>query len=158
MSTHAPIRSSAIDTQPFLAAIAEQAGLPSLTLNDQNVCCLSAPGEIDIQIEADAESGQVLLLAPLGPLGEDASGGASRSLLAANFLFQGTRGESLSLDPDSRIVFLCAALELASVDTDFAVNWFIRFADTARHWRSRWQSQPTEVSNRVPLPISVLRG
>jgi len=46
--SQASIWSTIIDTQPFLAAIAGQAGLPSLTLNNQNVCCLSAAGEIDI--------------------------------------------------------------------------------------------------------------
>jgi len=92
----------------IVRAIGSALALPDLAFNEDGVCCVFIPGELELQFEWIADSSQLLLLAPLGDLGDDADGPRSRALLAANFLFNGTRGESLSLEPGSGKVYLCA--------------------------------------------------
>jgi hypothetical protein len=107
--------------------------LPDLRFNEDKVCCLFQPGELDLQMEWVPEQSRLMLLAPLGPIGGDPQ--RARALLAANFLFGGTRGETLSLEPDSDQVFLCAGIELGEVSTAHAIELIERFIDTAKQWR-----------------------
>jgi hypothetical protein len=108
--------------------------LPDLRFNEDKVCCLSEPGELDLQMEWVPEPGRLMLLSPLGPIGSDPQ--RARALLAANFLFGGTRGETLSLEPESDQVFLCAGIELDELSTAHAIELIERFIDTAKQWRA----------------------
>jgi hypothetical protein len=108
--------------------------LPDLKFNEDRVCCLFRPGELDLQLEWVPDQARLMLLSPLGLLGNDPQ--RARALLAANFLFGGTRGETLSLEPDSDEVFLCAGIDLDEVSTLHAIEMLNRFIDTAKQWRA----------------------
>ena len=58
----------------------------------------------------------------------------ARTLLKANFLFAGTRGETLSLEDGTDRVFLCTGIDLNEMPTGHAIELFTRFVDTARQW------------------------
>ena len=119
----------------FLAHLAAVLSLPGLRLNEDSVCCLYAPGELEIQMEWVPEGGRMLVLAPVGTLGADPA--RARGLLGANFLFGGTRGESLSLEPGGDRVFLCREIGLEVLSVEQAIERFEAFIDTSRQWQRR---------------------
>lgn len=138
----------------FLAHLAVVLSLPDLRLNEDSVCCLYTPGELEIQMEWVSEGGQMLVLAPVGTLGPDPE--HARGLLGANFLFGGTRGESLSLEPGGDRVFLCREIELEVLTVEQAIERFEAFIDTARQWQRRL-AQPGSGTFLQALPSSVIK-
>jgi hypothetical protein len=119
----------------FLAHLAVVLSLPGLGFNDDSVCCLFTPGELEVQMEWVPEGERLMVLAPVGRLSEDPT--HARGLLWANFLFGGTRGETLSLEPDDDRVFLCRDIELGLLSVEQAIERFEAFIDTARQWQRR---------------------
>jgi len=65
-----------------------------------------------------------------------------RHLLAANFLFQGTRGESVGLEASSGRAMLCRQFDPAITSPAAGVELFRRFADTANRWRQHLAEFP----------------
>ncbi len=147
-----------MSAQEILQALRTLLGLPDLTFNEDGVCCIYIPGELEIQIEWDPDSRKLIALGSIGPLGDDPDGSLARSLLAANFLFSGTRGESLSLEPDTRKVFLCAAFSVANESAAPLIDWFEGFVDTAQHWRQRLQTDPANLTSSLPPGANLVRG
>ena len=123
--------------QEIIAVLRSALSLGGLTFDEQGVCCVFIPGELELQFEWDTDANRLIALALLGDLGDDADGRRSRALLAANFLFSGTRGETLSLEADTQRVFLCAAFSAAGQAADALVAWLEGVVDTAQHWRKR---------------------
>jgi len=82
--------------QDFLAALSEATGVP-LAFREDLTCCLLTPQGFEIQIEHAPEQSAIVFVAALGSVqpGDEA---LLRHLLEANFLFQGTRGESVGLE------------------------------------------------------------
>ena len=116
----------------FITALSAVMSLPELRFNEDLVCCVSSPGELNIQMEWVPQMGRLMVLAPVGHLGSDAE--LPRTLLKANFLFAGTRGEALSLEDGTDRVFLCTGIDLDEMPTAHAIELFTRFVDTARQW------------------------
>lgn len=133
----------------FLDHLGAVLSLPGLRFNDDSVCCLAAPGEIELQMEWVAQAARLILLAPLGTLSGDAD--QARMLLSANFLFGGTRGETLSVDPDGDQIFLCAGIDLAEVSVEHAIVIVERFIDTAKQWRKVLDG---EVTSLLPVHLA----
>jgi hypothetical protein len=134
--------------QDIIQTLRSALSLNALSFNEEGVCTVFIPGELEIQFECDTESGQLIALGLLGNLGDDVDGQRARTLLAANFLFSGTRGESLSLEPDTRKVFLCAAWAAAGNSPASLVEWLENFVDTARYWRNRLEAR--EIASSAP--------
>lgn len=119
-------------SERFLRDLSVVMSLPGLRFNEDGVCCLSGSDGLDIQMEWVPEMGRLMVIAPVGMLGDDPQ--LPRTLLAANFLFAGTRGESLSVENNGNRVFLCAGLDLDEISAEHAVELFTRFVDTAKQW------------------------
>lgn len=144
--------------QRLIQIIGSALSLPELAFNDEGVCSVFIPGELELQMEWDEGSGQLVLLAPVGLLGDDLDGSLSRTLLGANFLFNGTRGETLSLETGTGKIFLCAARPFGPDSESALIDWLAGFVDTAQHWRRRLLNR-----DRVPAPspsesINQVRG
>lgn len=122
----------------FLSTLRAATGLNSLAFNGDSVCCLSVPGRLEVQIEWSAGNGQLLFLAPVGNLDDDDGGKLARTLLSANFLFRGTRGETLSLEEETGRVFLCLQTDAAAISALKAMERFTAFLDTAKRWREHF--------------------
>jgi hypothetical protein len=133
----------------FLSALRSATGLNSLVFNEDSVCCLSVPGRLEVQIEWSSESGQLLFLAPVGSLDGDSAGELARTLLSANFLFRGTRGETLSLEEETGRVFLCLQTDTTGTTVAKAMERFTAFLDTAERWREHF---PTPGVHAIDLP------
>ena len=121
--------------QDFLAALSESIGV-LLAFREDLVCCLSTPEGLEIQIEWAPEHRAIVLLAPLGQLPPGCGEVRCRELLAANFLFRGTRGETISLEDTTDRIMLCQQFDPEKTATADAVETFRRFADTASQWRN----------------------
>ena len=119
-------------SEGFLRDLSVVMTLPGLAFNEDRVCCISDSAGLDIQMEWIPQMGRLMVIAPVGMLGDDPQ--LLRTLLAANFLFAGTRGESLSVENSSNRVFLCAGLDLDEVSAEHAIELFTRFVDTAKQW------------------------
>jgi hypothetical protein len=119
--------------EEFLAALSEAIGVP-LAFREDLTCCLSTPQGFEIQIEYAPEQSAIVFVAALGSVqpGDEA---LLRHLLEANFLFQGTRGESVGLEASSGRAMLCRQFDPATTSTAAGVELFRRFADTASRWR-----------------------
>lgn len=141
----------------FLSALRSATGLTSLVFNEDSVCCLSVPGRLEVQIEWAAESGQLLFLAPVGNLEGDSGGELARSLLSANFLFRGTRGETLSLEEETGRIFLCLQTATSDVTVAQALERFTAFLDTAERWRENFPT-PGPITRDVPAFSPHLRA
>jgi hypothetical protein len=133
----------------FLSALRSATGLGSLVFNEDSVCCLTVPGRLEVQIEWAAGSGQLLFLAPVGSLDGDSGGELARTLLSANFLFRGTRGETLSLEEETGRVFLCLQTDTTGTTVSQAMERFTAFLDTAERWREHF---PTPGVHAIDLP------
>ena len=144
-----------IVAERFLDTLAVVLSLPGLRLNEDSVCCLYTPGEIEIQMEWVAEGGRLMVLSPVGTLSSDPA--HARGLLWANFLFGGTRGESLALEPEGDRVFLCREIELEVLSMEQAIERFEAFVDTARQWQRRLAEAGSGAKLQALTPMPMLR-
>lgn len=136
----------------FLQALGQVLALPPLALNSDRVCGLYTPGGIQVQMEWVPSEQALLMVAAVGQLDSQDPGAHAQRLLHANFLFAGTRGEAIALEPDTQRLFVCARLEPAEVSLDHAVALFSRFVDTAQHWHDHLQGQsPDSVALSEPV-------
>lgn len=131
--------------QDFLSALSESIGVP-LAFREDLTCCLSTPEGFEIQIEHAPDHNAVIFVAALGsvPPGDEA---LLRHLLEANFLFQGTRGESVGLEASTGRAMLCRQFDPATTSPVAGVDLFRRFADTAKRWRAHLVDFPTSATN-----------
>lgn len=135
----------------LLQALGQVLALPALALNSERVCGLYAPGGVQVQMEWVPSEQALLLMAGVGQLDSRDPGGHAQRLLQANFLFAGTRGETIALEPETQRLLVCARLEPAEVSLEHAVELFSRFVDTAQRWHDHLHSQGDE-SPALPEP------
>lgn len=130
--------------QDFLDALSESTGVP-LAFREDLTCCLSKPEGFEIQIESAPEQDAVVFTAALGhvPAGDER---LLRHLLAANFLFQGTRGESVALEESTDRAMLCRQFCPSRLSPAEGVELFRQFADTATRWREHLDEVPVSPS------------
>ena len=135
--------------QDFLDTLSESIGVP-LAFREDLTCCLSTPEGGEIQIESAPEQDAVVFTAALGhvPAGDERF---LRHLLAANFLFQGTRGESVALEESTDRAMLCRQFCPSRLSPAEGVELFRQFADTATRWRQHLAEVPaTAAAARSP--------
>lgn len=121
----------------FLTELGTQLGLPELAFSEQNAVSLEAGGKVEIQIEWEAESRNLVFLAQVGHPPEDRREAVFRALLEENFLFSGTYGETLCVDPDRGRIMICLLLPLELWPVDQIQGRFVRFLEVALHWIDR---------------------
>jgi hypothetical protein len=128
----------------FLEALSESIGVP-LAFREDLTCCLSTPEGFEIQIESAPEQDAIVFTAALGPVpaGDER---LLRHLLAANFLFQGTRGESVALEESTDRAMLCRQFSPSRLSPAEGVELFRQFADTATRWREHLDEMPASTS------------
>jgi hypothetical protein len=132
----------------FLEALSESIGVP-LAFREDLTCCLSTPEGVEIQIEHAPEQSAIVFVAALGSVqpGDEA---LLRHLLEANFLFQGTRGESLGLEASTGRAMLCRQFDPGTTSTAAGVDLFRRFANTASRWREHLAEFPATARGSTP--------
>ncbi|HMR30297.1 MAG TPA: type III secretion system chaperone [Geminicoccaceae bacterium] len=142
----------------LLAAVGQQIGIAELALDDAGCCALSFD-DVVVNFEADAESERLFLYAEVGDAPEGLAEALYRDILAANLLWQGTGGATLSLDAAGRRFVLGHAVPVGRIgEVDF-VTTVERFVDIAETWRRRIaETGPQSAEPIVPLPGIVTPG
>jgi hypothetical protein len=140
----------------FLDALSESLGV-SLAFREDLTCCLSTPEGFEIQIESAPEQDAIVFTAALGPVpaGDER---LLRHLLAANFLFQGTRGESVGLEESTDRAMLCRQFSPSRLSPAQGVELFRQFADTATRWRQHLAEGPDTTTPANSATEALLRA
>ena len=90
------------------------------------------------------DGGASIVSADLGPLAEDDADALVGEMLEANHAFQGTAGATLSVDPETKHVFLRKRVWPDDSDEDAVLSEIAVFADKAREWRERIGEESTQ--------------
>lgn len=92
--------------------------------------------EIDGETVILQDAGELLLIcAEIGELPEDGKDALLASAMKANFLYQGTGGSTLALDPSAGRLVVQKYNWLERLDPETVFDTLERFADTAAAWR-----------------------
>jgi hypothetical protein len=127
----------AADSTPGFSALLQSfgkdIGLEGMTLDEEGYLALQT--EAGTSVHCQVEDGRLMLLASLGrlPTGEK-SAPAMKSLLAANALWEGTRGATLSIEPTSDEVLLAQRWTLAELEKTGIQSALETFLAVITHW------------------------
>ena len=92
--------------------------------------------EIDGETVILQDAGELLLVrAEVGEIPADGREGILASAMEANFLYQGTGGSTLALDPSAGRLVVQKYNWLERLDPETVFDTLERFADTAAAWR-----------------------
>lgn len=130
----------------LLADFGDALGLDRLSLDEKGYCCLGFDDWL-VNIEAVADSALVLLYTSVGVLPADAAPEIYRSLLDANYFFQGTAGATVGLDLAAGTVALTRVVDTAGMQV---LDWegvLAGFVDAAESCARRLQ-QPAGAALR----------
>lgn len=106
-------------------------GMTELALDDAGMCLLALEDDTVITIGYDITSKQLILMSPLDAV--EPTELVLRNMLIANFLWHGTEGATLALNPGGRVALLQRAVP-DTVDVPGLQAAFEAFALQARKW------------------------
>lgn len=121
----------------FKALVAEfgaTLGLGDIAPDEDGYGAIEIDG-LAVHLQYDDERDEVVIFARLGQAEPDRLEEIYTELLAANLFWQGTRGATLSIEPEDGIVFIADRLALERLDPEALGDWLGRFTDIAEHWR-----------------------
>ena len=98
------------------------------------------------------DGGASIVSADLGPLAEDDAEALAGEMLEANFLYQGTGGATLAVDPRNGHLYLQKYNWLDRLDVEKAVTGLTRFADMVKLWKGL----VAETTAHAPVASDVL--
>jgi len=125
--------------QALIAELGQTLGQADMAAGDDGYVGLVIDDH-EIHIQHDAEDDVVVLFARLPEADPARRDAINAMLLAANVLWQGTRGATFSADLDTGRIFLADRRGLAELDVESLSVWIERFANVAAHWRERIES------------------
>ncbi len=123
-----------MDFRELMADFAAKVGLEDFAPNAEGVCQLIDENTV-ITIQDCGEIGLILVTAPLAKLPARAAAGLLRRLLAANFLYEKTKGATLALDEKSGTLYLTRYDVLAQLDGEGLKARLENFATVLDLWR-----------------------
>lgn len=140
----------------LMAALGLQVGITDLGLDDADCCTLSFDATV-VNFEADAETHRLFLYVDVGDAPEHLPEALYRDLLAANLLWRGTGGATLSLDEARRRFVLAHAVPVERISEVDFVETVERFADIAESWTRRVAEIETHPDAEIaPLPAGLI--
>ena len=114
----------------------------AISFSDQLVTCVSAEEE------------GLVVFAKLGAAPENSTT-FLEELLSANLFWRDTQGATLSLDPETRGVFLAQRIPISTTDKTATLQEKIeRFAQTQAAWTSVLESMNEEDMDASPMPMN----
>lgn len=121
----------------LMTGFGEKVDLPHFAPNEQGLCEIySEQGTITFQHVPEEE--MVLTTGVVCRLGAAPSARFYRTFLEANFMYQKTRGSTLSIDPETNAVMLTRYDRLCDLTLDRFVATVEAFATALVEWRE-WQ-------------------
>lgn len=140
----------AVDPDRVVAEFGALLGMPGLRLDEQRHCSLLFDRRHRLAIACDSASGRLVLHCAVGPLPPGAGADTLSTLLRANYLWRGTQGATLSLDPDGRQITLMSALPLQGLDVPQLNGAVERLLDGVDAWQ-RFLADPQRGDNAPAL-------
>ena len=141
----------------LIRGLAERIGIGGEIEVDSDQRCLLEFDGMGVVIQGVDAAETVALLSPVGMPPPENPEQLYRALLEANYLFQGTSGATLSVNPDGGGVMLCRQLDGKSLDADGLLVALDAFLNTLVAWRSfvgeyRAKQAETETPDDAALP------
>lgn len=146
---------SAPEPPPFLIALGEKLGLPSLDFNAHGVCRLVLNDERLIDINWDAERQRVVLYGEVGELDQKDFGKWLPILMQANISPEANGDGWLALDEASgNTVLLCALVYGESLEPEGFLKRFVSFLDVMDPWAERLRREPARAPEAEDTLVS----
>jgi hypothetical protein len=96
--------------------------------------------DLVVHFQFDDDADELTIFSRIGDVDEDRTEGIYGMLLSANLFWQGSKGTTLSVDPDSRLVFVADRRPVAQLNDAAFQSWLGRFIDVAEHWQKRLET------------------
>ncbi len=113
---------------------------------------LEIDGETVILQQADDDL--VLVRADLGEIPPERRDAFASAALEANFLYRGTGGSTLAINPNDAHLHLQKYNWLGRIDLDNALDMLTRFAETVMAWRRLIAEAPAANENDMPTAVA----
>lgn len=120
-----------MEAEELTASLGKRIGI-DLALDADGSCAFEADGLV-VVLDYVPETGSIVLAGEIGEPPPERLEGLYKTLLAANHLFSGTGGATLSLDGDR--IMVCRSLPTAIMDGDSFYAEVEKFVNTAETWR-----------------------
>ena len=110
------------------------AGRLGIELDAGDVCSFEADGMV-VSMYFPQASDYIAMSCDLGEPPPERLEGLYKALLGANYMFGGTMGATIALNPDDGRITLCRAMPTAMLDVDQLCRQLEHFLNTAETWR-----------------------
>ena len=135
----------------LMTGFAEKIGLGEPIEVDADGLCSFDVGDATVMVQGVDEVGTLALSADVGEPPPERLEQLYGDLLRANHNFTGTKGATLSLDPQTGAVRLCQCVPYAALDADRMMTLVLDFITVLADWRERVRNfRADETSAGVP--------
>ena len=121
----------------LLLSFGKSIGLPGAAPDADGYCAMSFD---DLVVHFQYDEDELTIFSQIGEVDEDRTEGIYGMLLAANMFWQGSKGTTISVDPDTRHVFIADRRAVGVLNDAAFQGWLGKFIDIAEHWRKRLES------------------
>jgi hypothetical protein len=127
-------------------------GLADLAPDDEGYCALRF-NDLPVHLQYDGEKDEIVAFSRIGTANEEMLEVIYGMLLGANLFWQGARGATLSVEPDTDTVFIADHRPAGLPDAAFQA-WLGEFVDIAECWRDRLarvnDGEPIDEADETP--------
>jgi hypothetical protein len=118
-------------------------GLSGLAFNDEGCARLVFDDGLVLNLESDADTGQLQIYSDLGPLPSKNRENFFLMLLEGNIFQAETHGATLAVDAVQQQVVLCRALTPDDLSLQSFSNIIEAFVNAVAQWRAKLDGSPT---------------
>jgi hypothetical protein len=124
-------------------------GLPDLKFNEQGCARLVFDSKTAVNLESDADTGQLQIYTDLCPLPPEGREALYLSLLEGNLFGLQTQGATLAVDSANHQVVLCRTL----VAEELSANAFLAIIESFVNCAEQWRAQIEGGGQQPPAPV-----
>lgn len=144
---------SLVNYKQLLSELGQSTGIPDLTSDNDNYCCLGFDDKIIVHLQFNPENEMLMLFAQLGKIDEDKTTMLYPRILKANLFWQGTAGATIGVDDETREVLMSYQLPLSFMDFPKFQETLESFINTAELWINTLEAvQHAGIPNTSPTP------
>lgn len=125
---------SLVNYKQLLSELGQSTGIPGLTSDNDNYCCLGFDDKIIVHLQFNPESEILMFFCQLGKVDEDKASVLYPRLLKANLFWQGTGGATIGVNDESGEILMGYQAPLMHMDFPMFQKTLERFINTAELW------------------------
>jgi hypothetical protein len=148
-----------MELKVLLKQLGDDTGLGELTLDEAETCTILVD-EMKVSMIHIIEGNRLLLFAEVGELAEEMCPALALAALKANYLFRGTGGATLSVNPETSMLCLNQSFLLEPIEYEVFIEIINGFVDTLAQWKSLladYRPAPTASDEKEAIPSNFLR-